>query len=173
LKAPGRFSADGQIIFFASERAGGFWPDRYLYVEKAANGNWAIAQNLGKNINTKYKEDFPRLADDGKKRFFCFTGPFQPWEITTCLKPPGMKKQIHGPRLQTWIPGKYPDDDRCITFTSNNRVAIFPQHAMGDKATWIFTESLLTCRSAYCHRYRISSFAGFDSEKDMWTRFLQ
>ena len=41
---------------------------------KLPNGNWAKAQNLGSKINTKYREDFPVIAPDGKTLYFSSQG---------------------------------------------------------------------------------------------------
>jgi tetratricopeptide (TPR) repeat protein len=67
-------SADGQAIYFASDR-----PDGYggvdLYVSRLLpNGKWGPAQNLGPTINTPSDEDFPNISPDGNTLHFSSKG---------------------------------------------------------------------------------------------------
>ncbi len=65
---------DGAILYFASNRDGGFGgTDLYMSV-KLPNGTWGPAQNLGPEINTPFNEDFPNIAPDGKTLYFSSTG---------------------------------------------------------------------------------------------------
>lgn len=67
-------SASGDTMIFSSDRAGGFGcRDLYMSI-KLPTGNYGEPINLGKNINTKYNEDFPMLSADGKQLFFCSDG---------------------------------------------------------------------------------------------------
>ena len=53
------YSPDGEMIFFSSNRPGGFG-GKYLYsVRKLPNGRWGMPYNLGPAINTEYNEDAP------------------------------------------------------------------------------------------------------------------
>jgi outer membrane protein OmpA-like peptidoglycan-associated protein len=67
-------SADGQQLFFTSNRPGGFG-GRDIYMSKLLpNGQWGKAQNLGPKINTEYEEDAPYIHPDGKTLYFSSTG---------------------------------------------------------------------------------------------------
>ena len=53
----GCLSADRNILYFVSERPGGFGGRDIYRCKKLPNGKWSLAQNLGPTINTKYDED--------------------------------------------------------------------------------------------------------------------
>ncbi len=66
-------SNDG-VIYFASNRDGGFGGFDLYSCRVAPNGKWAEPQNLGPNINTKMDEDFPNISPDGKTMYFSSKG---------------------------------------------------------------------------------------------------
>ncbi len=57
-------SADGQQLFFASDRPGGYG-GMDIYVSNFNGGKWSSPQNLGPEINTKGNEVFPFIHDSG------------------------------------------------------------------------------------------------------------
>jgi len=65
-------SADGQTLYFASDMPGGLG-ETDLYMCKWENGAWGKPINLGENINTAGKEEFPFLDSKGNL-FFSSTG---------------------------------------------------------------------------------------------------
>lgn len=67
-------SNDGNTIYFASNRPGGFGGMDIYISKRLPNGKWGPAQNLGAEINTPYDEDFPSLAPDGKVLYFSSKG---------------------------------------------------------------------------------------------------
>ncbi len=67
-------SADGQYLYFSSERPGGSG-GRDIYVsKKMATGEWDVPSNLGTNINTPYNDDAPFIHPDGITLFFSSEG---------------------------------------------------------------------------------------------------
>lgn len=67
-------SADGQTLYFSSERPGGFG-GRDIYVSRlGADGKWGKAQNMGPTINTKFDEDGPFIHPDGISLYFSSKG---------------------------------------------------------------------------------------------------
>ncbi|HXB40765.1 MAG TPA: OmpA family protein [Bacteroidia bacterium] len=59
------FSADGNTLYFTSNRPGGYG-GRDLYISKKTPvGDWAKAVNMGAAINTPYDEDAPFIHADG------------------------------------------------------------------------------------------------------------
>lgn len=68
-------SNDGQTIYFASDRPGGFG-GKDLYSAKSIGFNkWGNVKNLGSSINSKYDEDAPYLLPDGITLYFSSNGP--------------------------------------------------------------------------------------------------
>lgn len=60
------FSSDGDELYFASNRPGGYGGIDLYKATKLANGDFGNAVNLGPNVNTPGNELFPRPAPDGK-----------------------------------------------------------------------------------------------------------
>ncbi|MFN8864363.1 MAG: OmpA family protein [Flavobacteriales bacterium] len=61
-------SKDGQFLYFASNRDGGFGGTD-LYVTQKVGEGWTTAINLGPNVNTEGDEMFPMLTPDGSLYF--------------------------------------------------------------------------------------------------------
>jgi hypothetical protein len=119
----GSITKDGNIIFFASERAGGEGATDIYMARKLPNGAWAKAQNLGNKVNTPYKEDFPEIAPDGKTLYFSSQGHAGMGDFD-------LFKTVWNEASNTWsepvnlgYPVNSVGDDRSISFTENNRVA--------------------------------------------------
>lgn len=66
-------SADGQVLYFSSERPGGYG-GRDIYASVKINGDWGPAINLGAKINTPYDDDAPFIHPDGITLFFSSKG---------------------------------------------------------------------------------------------------
>jgi hypothetical protein len=74
VESAGFVNSEGTIMFFASYRKGGQGGSDIWMTRRLPNGEWGIAENLGGVINTKYDEDFPILASDGKTLYFASEG---------------------------------------------------------------------------------------------------
>lgn len=66
-------SADGQTLYFTSDRSGMGGMDIFRS-KRLPTGEWAVAENLGEVINTKYSEEAPFIHPDGKTLFFSSKG---------------------------------------------------------------------------------------------------
>ncbi len=123
FETAGSITADGNIIFFASKRTGGLGETDIYMSRKLPNGLWALPQNLGSTINTKYSEDFPEIAPDGKTLYFSSQGHDGMGDFD-------LFQSTWNEENNTWTTPKnlgYPinsvGDDRSISFTQDNRVA--------------------------------------------------
>ncbi|MES2761181.1 MAG: hypothetical protein V4677_03200 [Bacteroidota bacterium] len=67
-------SPDEKIIYFSSERQGGFGGRDIYFAQMMPDGSWGNVKNLGPEINTKDDEDAPFIHSDGKTLFFASTG---------------------------------------------------------------------------------------------------
>lgn len=63
-------SANGYLLYFASNRAGGFGGKDIYACKKLPNGEWGKAMNLGPVINTAYDEEAPFIYSDALTLFF-------------------------------------------------------------------------------------------------------
>ncbi|MBC7862534.1 MAG: PD40 domain-containing protein [Bacteroidia bacterium] len=68
------FSADGNTVYFVSNRSGGIG-DKDIYMAKLGkDGKWGKAMNLGKTINTSSDEEGVYIHPDGTTLFFSSKG---------------------------------------------------------------------------------------------------
>ncbi|UII29324.1 OmpA family protein [Fulvivirga maritima] len=67
-------SPDGQTLFFASDRPGGYGGIDIYYSTKNKVGEWTRSKNLGEMINTAYDDDGPFIDYDGKTLYFSSQG---------------------------------------------------------------------------------------------------
>jgi len=67
-------SADGNVLYFVSNRSGGFGGRDIYRCKKLPTGQWSKAMNLGPNINTPYEEDSPFLQPGSNKLYFSSQG---------------------------------------------------------------------------------------------------
>lgn len=67
-------SADGNFMYFVSNRPGGFGGRDIYQCKRLPNREWSHPENLGPTINTPYDEDAPFMHPDGITFFFSSTG---------------------------------------------------------------------------------------------------
>lgn len=67
-------SADGNTLYFLSNRPGGFGGYDIWKSNLDVNGHWTKPTNLGPNINTPYDEGTPFIHADGQTLFFSSDG---------------------------------------------------------------------------------------------------
>jgi outer membrane protein OmpA-like peptidoglycan-associated protein/tetratricopeptide (TPR) repeat protein len=67
-------SADGTLLYFTSNRKGGYGALDIYVSKKTGENEWDKPDNLGSTINTPYNEDTPFLTEDGSMLFFSSQG---------------------------------------------------------------------------------------------------
>jgi outer membrane protein OmpA-like peptidoglycan-associated protein len=67
-------SADGQTLYFSSNRPGGYGGLDIYISRLLPNGQWGKAINLGPTINTQYDEDAPYIHPSGNTLYFSSKG---------------------------------------------------------------------------------------------------
>lgn len=65
---------DGNTIYFASDRPGGYGGMDLYMAKRLPNGKWSAVQNLGPEVNTAFDEDYPSITADGKTLYFSSKG---------------------------------------------------------------------------------------------------
>jgi outer membrane protein OmpA-like peptidoglycan-associated protein len=63
-------SADGKVLYFSSERSGGYGREDIYIAKKEENGNWGVARNLGPVINTEGREVSSFIHASGSTLYF-------------------------------------------------------------------------------------------------------
>ncbi|MBI2967252.1 MAG: PD40 domain-containing protein [Bacteroidetes bacterium] len=67
-------TAEGQTLYFSSDRPGGYGKKDIYKVVKLPDGKWSRALNMGPLINTPEEEDAPYIHPDGKTLYFSSKG---------------------------------------------------------------------------------------------------
>lgn len=67
-------SADGRMLFFSSNRRGGYGGNDIWYTVRKADGSWAEAKNLGNTVNTPKDEVSPFIYFNNEILFFASNG---------------------------------------------------------------------------------------------------
>lgn len=67
-------SADGQTLYFASNRSGGMGGTDIWKCHRLPNGDWSRAENLGASVNTPGNEKCPFIHADGHTLYFASDG---------------------------------------------------------------------------------------------------
>jgi tetratricopeptide (TPR) repeat protein len=121
-------STEEETILISSSRGGTSDNPNYgetdIYMsKKLPTGKWSEPKNLGPNINTKYKEEFPQFSEDGKTLYFASEGH-------SSMGGFDLFKSVWDDASQSWSSPKnlgYPintsGDDINISFTSGGRIA--------------------------------------------------
>jgi len=69
LAAHPSISKDGDVIYFVSNRPGGFGGNDIWMAQKTGEGKWGEPRNLGPQINTAGNEMFPFIRENGELYF--------------------------------------------------------------------------------------------------------
>lgn len=67
-------SSDGKLLFFASDRPGGYGGSDIWYSTRKSDGSWTDPVNMGPAINTSRNERSPFLHTDSKTLYFSSNG---------------------------------------------------------------------------------------------------
>lgn len=68
-------SADSSLIFFTSDRPGGFGGLDIYMAKREGKNDWSEPHNLGPRINTPFNEDAPYFHPDGRTLYYSSNGP--------------------------------------------------------------------------------------------------
>jgi tetratricopeptide (TPR) repeat protein len=74
IESSASITIDDKVLYFSSDREGGFGGKDIYKVIRLPNGEWSKAINLGPAINTPQNEDAPFIHSNGKTLYFSSTG---------------------------------------------------------------------------------------------------
>jgi len=128
-------SDDGNVIYFVSNKEGGLGGTDLYMSRKLPNGSWALAVNMGSEINTSFDEDFPNLSPDGKTLYFSSNGRpgMGGHDIFKITMDEASGKFTNAKNLG--YPINTPDDDYNFRLSKNDRfgyIAASRPEGMGD-----------------------------------------
>lgn len=136
------YSFDGQILYFVSDRPGGYG-GRDIYMSRLQKkGKWGDAINLGPVINTEYDEEGVFMHPDGKTMYFSSKGH-------KTMGGYDIFKTIWNDSLKSWSAPEnigYPintaDDDVFFVVSGNGRHGYFASvknDGLGEKDIYVVT----------------------------------
>lgn len=121
LETSGTISYDGNVLFFASDKPDGFGGRDIYMTKKLPNGEWALPQNLGPNVNSAYNEDFPNILADGKTLYFASEGHLGMGGYDIFHSALDEETNIWSKPKNVGYPINNTEDNHMITFTENGR----------------------------------------------------
>ncbi len=74
IEASASITLDDKVLYFSSDRPGGFGGKDIYRALRLPNGKWSKAMNMGPTINTKEDEDAPFIYTDKKTLYFSSKG---------------------------------------------------------------------------------------------------
>jgi tetratricopeptide (TPR) repeat protein len=121
-------SADGQVLYFASERPGGYG-GRDIWASVKINNDWGPAVNLGPKINTNLDDDAPFIHPDGITLFFSSKGhqSIGGYDIMFSI----MKENSWTEPKSMGIPLNTTEDDRYYVINSRGDKGYFSSNRPG------------------------------------------
>lgn len=132
-------SADGNTLYFVSNRKGGYGGRDIYRSVKLPNGKWSRALNLGPNINTPFDEDAPFIHPDKTTLFFSSSGhkSMGGFDIFfTAQNDSG----TWAPPINMGFPINTPDDDVFYMTSADGKRAYFSsvrEGSLGDKDLYL------------------------------------
>lgn len=124
-----RITADGNAIYFASERTGGYGGSDIYVTRRNRFGEWGIPVNLGASINTPESEARPFLAQDGKTLYFSSSGHpgFGGRDIFVSV----WDNDRWGEPRNLGAPLNSPGDDQAFTIAGSGEVGFYTSNRAG------------------------------------------
>jgi hypothetical protein len=122
-------SSDGQILYFASDRPGGFG-GRDIYMSRMQpDGSWGPAENLGPTINTPYNDDSPVIHPDGINLFFSSEGhnSIGGYDLFYAT----LKNGTWNEPINLGFPINTPSNERFYTLTADGATAYYSSDQKG------------------------------------------
>lgn len=134
IETSASFSEDGNTLFFASKREGGYGGLDLYMSRKLPDGTWGKSQNLGPKVNTPFNEDFPFLSEDSKLYFSSNGHPgMGGYDLFETDWDPETNKW--GKAENLGFPINTPEDNRTISFNKDRThayVSCFMKEGQGD-----------------------------------------
>ncbi|MGM0497663.1 MAG: tetratricopeptide repeat protein [Bacteroidota bacterium] len=116
---------DGNILYFTSNRDGGYGGSDIYKSVKDENGEWSEPENLGSTINTPFDEAAPFITENREKLFFSSKGHnnMGGYDIFYSEK----KNNNWSKPVNMGYPINTTDDDKFFFPVKNGKIAYFPK----------------------------------------------
>lgn len=125
------YTSDNRILYFVSDRAGGFGGKDIYKCLRLPNGDWGPAQNLGPTINTPYDEDGIFVHPDGKQIFFSSKGHYSMGGFDIFTSEINDENGNWSEPVNYGYPVNTPDDDVFLITTADGKRSYFSSDKEG------------------------------------------
>jgi outer membrane protein OmpA-like peptidoglycan-associated protein len=112
---------DRQIMFFSSDRPGGFGGRDIYMCTKDSKGNWSRVSNVGEKINTPYDDEGPFIDYQGKTLYFSSRGHDGMGGFDIYKSEYDSANQAWGTPVNLGYPINTPDDDIYFVITKDGK----------------------------------------------------
>ena len=124
-------SSDGKILYFASERPGGFGGRDIYFSLRQPDGSWGVAKNIGGNINTPLNDDSPFIHADGVTLFFSSEGWNSMGGSDIFYSSINTADSTWNQPINLGYPINSPDDDRYYVLNADGTRGYFSSNRKG------------------------------------------
>jgi outer membrane protein OmpA-like peptidoglycan-associated protein/tetratricopeptide (TPR) repeat protein len=114
------YSSDGKVLYFISDRPGGFGGSDIYYSRLNSKGKWDEAQNMGSVINSAYNEETVFMHPDGRTLYFSSEGHSSMGGFDIFVTHLEDNGQWSLP-MNMGYPINSPDDDLCFVISANGK----------------------------------------------------
>jgi outer membrane protein OmpA-like peptidoglycan-associated protein/Tfp pilus assembly major pilin PilA len=122
-------TADGNIMYFASDMPGGFGGADLYRIQKDATGVWGNPENLGDKVNTEGNEMFPFFQEDNEILFFASNGHMGLGGLDMFVT--SVKGTGFGKVLNAGAPMNTQSDDFALIIDSKMKMGYFSSNRLG------------------------------------------
>jgi outer membrane protein OmpA-like peptidoglycan-associated protein len=116
-------TADGQKLFFSSNRPGGYGGTDIYMCTKDTKGRWVNPQNLGKMVNTELDEDGVFISASGKHLYFSSNGHAGMGDLDIYRSAYNAEKDLWGKPINMGYPINSVENDIYIVLTRDEDFA--------------------------------------------------
>lgn len=117
----GTMTEDENTLIISSDRSGGFGETDLYIFHKLPNGEWGLPVNLGRQINTKYKEAFPMYDEKNQTLYFASEGHTSMGGFDIFKSQFDTASQKFEPPENIGYPINTPNDDMVFSPAENSR----------------------------------------------------
>lgn len=163
---------DGQQMYFASDRPGGFGKRDIYRIVRLPNGSWSEPVNLGPTVNTAEDEDSPFIAVDNKTLYFSSNGPTSMGEFDIFVSVRDDKDVWSSP-INLGYPINSTGDDIFYTTTSDGLTGYltsFRKKGFGEKDIYQIQNDYLGIKNAAVLKGRIYTSDNSQIPESVYTK---
>ncbi len=131
----GCITEDKNMLIISSDRSGGLGATDLYMFRKLPNGLWGLPVNLGRQINTKYKEAFPIYDEKNQVLYFASKGHTNMGGFDIFKSKFNTENGKFGPTQNIGYPINTPEDDMVFSLADNGRdgyISAFKKEGLGD-----------------------------------------